>query len=123
MLVCAIPVFFISVKRLASSVKDKEKILGYKDTKILSTFSFMNMLKRKLKNRFLSLNLQISQYPSISLFPLHASRFTLALHPVVKASVLTGLGLFVISEISDLVSFRLGIQLQLPRNLYLPIVF
>lgn len=45
------------------------------------------------------------------------------IHPIILATVITSLGFFMYSVVSDLLSYRLGIQLQLGRNLYLSIIF
>lgn len=44
-------------------------------------------------------------------------------HPLVIASVIIGLGLFCANIVSDLFSLRIGLELQLTRNLYLPVIF
>jgi len=45
------------------------------------------------------------------------------INPVVSASIIAGLILLLVSILSDITSFRLGLQLQLPRNLYLMVIF
>jgi len=45
------------------------------------------------------------------------------IHPIVNSIVLTGIIFFFLAWVSDIFSIRLGLQLQLARNIYLPVIF